>query len=543
MRTLALSRVFARGSLGPDPLRRALRTLTLIREDLARRTHAASERERLLAEALAARADAERAGRAKDDFFALVSHELRSPLSAIAGWLPILRRDSSPEVRTQAVHVIERNVQLLTRLIGDLLDASRMASGKLEIERSSLDLPERIETILDAFQPAARERGVSLVFCSHEPRVFIDGDAERIDQIVRNLIENALKFTPPGGRIDVDVARRSDVVELQVRDSGEGIPAELLPRIFDRFRQGDSGPRGAAKGLGLGLAIVRHLVELHGGRAEAESDGPGRGTRIRLFLPAAPAPRRSAPRRTSDASSSLEGVCVLLLEPDRFAAQALALALEEANARVVCVRSVDAALAQGDALKPHVVVAAIDPAPREAESLLHAMRCPAGGGTRPILGVALSLDDTPSCRRRARDAGFDAFLARPFDPVRLVAAIRSSLSKSRRVLVVDDDRDSADSLAALLSRRGFEVERAYAADTALAITRRFRPAAVLTDLRLGAEEGCDLAHALRAENDAIRVIAVTGRSRERRDSEGDLFDGFLRKPIELESLLGLLRES
>jgi len=513
-----------------------------IQEDVTERLGAVAERERLLGEALAARADSERAGRAKDDFFALVSHELRSPLSAITSWLPMLRRASRPEVHAQAVKVIERSAQLLTRLIGDLLDASRMASGKLEIERASLDLLERIQTAVDGFGPAACERGVSLALHASERHAFIEGDAERIDQIVRNLIENALKFTPPDGRIDVDLERRGDEIEVRITDTGEGIPPELLPQVFERFRQGDSGPRGAAKGLGLGLAIVRHLVELHGGRVGAESEGAGKGTRIRLVLPAAPAPRRLAPQRASEAPGSLDGVCVLLLDPDRFAAEALGFALEEGGSEVVWVRNAGAALERAESLKPQVVVASVDLLPGDAEVLLDRMRCPEGSATRAVIGVALSTDDTPSRRRRAREMGFDAFLARPFDPVRLVGLIRSSLARSRRCLIVDDDRDAADSLAVLLARRGFEVDRAYGAVAALQIARSFRPSVVLTDLQLDGAEGADLARTLRAETEAIRVIAVTGRSRDSLGSEADLFDGFLRKPIQLETLLSLLRE-
>ena len=510
-------------------------------EDVTARLEAAADRERLLTGAVAAREEAERAGRAKDEFFALVSHELRSPLSAVASWLPMLRRDARPEVQRQAVGVVERNVALLARLIGDLLDASRIASGKLEIERCVLDLAEVMRTAVAALEPAARERGVALSFRSAPEAAFVDGDADRLDQMVRNLIDNALKFTPAGGRVDVSLESRGDRLALQVADTGEGILPELLPSVFDRFRQGASGPRGPARGLGLGLAIVRHLVELHGGRVEAQSDGPGRGTRVCIELPAVAAPERGAPRSDGERAPSLEGVCVLLLEPDRVSAEALALALEAADAEVAWVRGADEALAQGDALEPEAMVANIDALPSEAEKLLRGMR--ERQAARAPVAVALSTDDTPASRRRARDAGFDAYLARPFDPDRLIVTIRSLLGRPRRVLVVDDDRDAADSLAMLLARRGFEVERAYGAAQALELARRFEPAVVITDLRLGNGHGAELARSLHALGRPLRVIAASGGSREDLGPEGRLFDGFVRKPVDLAALVSLLRSS
>jgi len=508
-------------------------------EDVTARLEAAAERERLLAGALAAREEAERAGRSKDEFFALVSHELRSPLGAVASWLPMLRSDARAEVRQRALSVVERNVSLLARLIRDLLDASRIASGKLEIERCALDLLDVVRTAVVALEPAARERGVALSLRAAPEVAYVEGDPERLDQVVRNLIENGLKFTPPGGRVELSVESHGDRLALEVSDTGEGIPAELLPRIFERFRQGESGPRGAAKGLGLGLAIVRHLVELHGGRVEAWSEGPGCGTRMRVELPATAAPTRSGLRPEGDGAHSLEGVCVLLLDPDRVSAEALALALEAADAEVAWVRGADEALVEGNALVPEAVVADLDERPGEAEKLVRGLR--ERHAARAPVAVALSTDDTLASRRRARDAGFDAYLARPFYPDRLIGAIRGLLARPRRVLVVDDDRDTADSLAMLLARRGFEVERAYDAAEALALARSFEPAVVVTDIRLGDGHGAELARALHALGRPLRVIAASGANRYDLGAAGRLFDGFVRKPIDLAALVALLQ--
>jgi PAS domain S-box-containing protein len=266
-----------------------------IQEDVTERLGAVAERERLLGEALSARADSERAGRAKDEFFALVSHELRSPLSAIASWLPMLHRTSRPEVHAQAVKVIERSVQLLTRLIGDLLDASRMASGKLEIERTNFDLLERIQTAVDGFEPAARERGVSLALHATEPHAFIEGDAERLDQIVRNLIDNALKFTPRGGRVTLAAHACPNGVRFIVSDTGPGIPADQHDRVFAPFWQIQKSDR---RGAGLGLSIARGIVAAHGSRIELDSRA-GEGATFSFVLPAVTAGESTRPSEES----------------------------------------------------------------------------------------------------------------------------------------------------------------------------------------------------------------------------------------------------
>jgi DNA-binding response OmpR family regulator len=232
-------------------------------------------------------------------------------------------------------------------------------------------------------------------------------------------------------------------------------------------------------------------------------------------------------------------VCVLLLEADRVSAEALALALEAADAEVAWVRSADEALQQGDALEPEAIVADLDAVPSEAEKLVRGMR-ERSPARRPV-AVALSTDESPAARRRAREVGFDAYLARPFDPDRLVAVLRGLLARPRRVLVVDDNRDSADSLAMLLARRGFVVERAYDAAGALALARSFEPAVVVTDLRLGNGHGTELARALRALGRPLRIIAVSGASREDLPQGERLFDGFIRKPVDLDELVARVR--
>ena len=481
-----------------------------------------------------------RAERAKDEFFALVSHELRSPLHVLGGWLSVLRHESDPQLRERALAIAERSAALLGRLIGDLLDASRIASGKLEIEHEVFDLQEIVQAVVTSFEPLARSRQVELRLALPDATPFVAGDAARIEQVVRNLIDNALKFTPPGGRVEVALARSGGETTLAVSDTGQGIAPELLPRVFDRLTQGEGGPRGAQRGLGLGLSIVRHLVERHGGRIEAHSDGVGRGARFVVRLPEAPMPRRLAPLALADETDALDGVSVLLVKPDRSAAEALALALEAADAGVLWARTADEALARARDGRPHALIADLDLGPLDWAAWLTDLRAAAG---RRLAALAVSSDDHATTRREARAAGFDAFLGRPVEPRRLVAVLHALLqAPRRRVLVVDDDPEAADSLAILLARRGYEVERAYAVGPALEVAQRFQPSAVLTDLQLGNEDGAQLARALRAS--ALRsacIVAVSGRDLGELGSDAALFDGAVRKPIDFDGLLAVLR--
>jgi PAS domain S-box-containing protein len=481
-----------------------------------------------------------RAERAKDEFFARVSHELRSPLHLLGSWLAVARQDGSPEVRARALAIAERSAGTLNRLIGDLLDASRIASGKLEIEHEVFDLQEVVEAVVAAFQPLLEAREVDLELELPGQPPFVAGEAERIEQVLRNLLDNALKFTPPGGRIRVALARAGGEASVVVSDSGPGIAPDLLPRIFEPLTQGEGGPRGAGRGLGLGLAIVRHLVELHGGRIEARNEAAG-GASFELRLPETAMPQRLAPHLPVDESDALDSVPVLLVKPERSAAEALAIALESVDAGVSWARSLDEAFDHARARPPRVVVADLDVAHDDWAGWLRALRAETGG---PLAAIGLSADDDARARRRARAAGFDAFLRRPVEPRRLVAAIHGLLEERRRVLVVDDDRDAADSLAILLARRGFEVERAYAVPAALEVAARFRPHAVLTDLELGGgDDGASLARALRASELRARILAVSGRTLEEAGADDAPFDGALRKPVDLDALLALLRQA
>jgi signal transduction histidine kinase len=281
---------------------RVLGTLTLLRDGpgpaftaedrdlvsaLAGRAAAAVENARLMRDEQAARADAEAANRLKDEFLATLSHELRTPLNAIVGWTALLRSGQLdvPTVE-RALETIARNARVQTELVNDVLDVSRIVAGQFRIQLSSVALPAIVEAALETVRPAADAKGIRLDARVDPALSAVAGDASRLQQVAWNLLSNAVKFTPAGGRVEVRLANVRGRVDLVVTDTGSGIDASFLPHVFERFRQGDASTTRRHGGLGLGLAIVRHIVELHGGTVEAESEGPGRGATFRVKLPA-----------------------------------------------------------------------------------------------------------------------------------------------------------------------------------------------------------------------------------------------------------------
>jgi signal transduction histidine kinase len=256
--------------------------------DATDRVRAAVEQERddLLVRERSARQTAERANQLKDEFLATVSHELRTPLNAIVGWTQLIRASLVPEERrTHAAEVVARNARFLARLIEDLLDVSRISSGQLSLDRRPVNLANVAEQAVEAFAAAARDRNVTLASHIDGVEALVNGDAERLQQIANNLLANAVKFTPPGGRIDVRVSLNDGAADLVVSDTGRGIRPEFLPHVFDKFRQEDATATREYGGLGLGLAIARDLAALHKGEMQAFSDGAGRGATFRLRLP------------------------------------------------------------------------------------------------------------------------------------------------------------------------------------------------------------------------------------------------------------------
>ena len=258
-----------------------------VSEDITRRKRAEAERSELLARAEAARAEAERANRAKDEFLAIVSHELRTPLTSMMGYVEMLRLGMLDERgRGRALEVIERNTQTLSQLVGDVLDTSRIVSGKMRLHTSPLDLHTVIGAAVDVMRPAVEAKGLALHTSLDPNEGLMTGDAARLQQVVTNLLSNAVKFTPKGGEVTVSLSRVGLDAEITVSDTGVGIAPEFLPHVFERFWQAEGATqRGGPSGLGLGLAIVRHIVEMHGGTVDAESEGAGRGSTFRVRLP------------------------------------------------------------------------------------------------------------------------------------------------------------------------------------------------------------------------------------------------------------------
>jgi signal transduction histidine kinase len=260
-----------------------------IARDITERRRAEAERNQLLAREQRARAEAEALNRTKDEFLATISHELRTPLNAIFGWARMLQ-SSEPDdaARAHAVDAIVRNASAQARLVEDLLDLSRIVTGRTRLDFERVDLKAVIEAALDAVRPAAKAKDIALL-ATFDPSVGpLVGAPDRLQQVMWNLVMNAVKFTPRGGRIQVSLRRSDHSAEIVVADTGEGISAELLPHVFERFRQEDSSTTRAHAGLGIGLALVRHLVELHGGHVDAESPGKGKGATFTVTLPLAP---------------------------------------------------------------------------------------------------------------------------------------------------------------------------------------------------------------------------------------------------------------
>jgi PAS domain S-box-containing protein len=390
------------------------------------------ERERLLTAERMARAEAERANRLKDDFVAMVSHELRTPLNAILGWTQLILKDpQDPALVARGLEVVSRNTRLQTQLISDLLDISRIVSGKLRLETQSVDLRSVIESAIETVQHAADDKGITITSkldASVEPMA---GDPDRLQQVVWNLLSNAVKFTAKGGHVTVTLRRGASTSEIVVEDDGVGIHADFLPHVFDRFQQADASRTRRFGGLGLGLSIVRNLVELHGGNVRAASPGHGRGATFTVALPqAAPPELREAAlmpvmsAKANTSAVSLATIHVLLVEDDADAAGFVRRLLENHGAQVRVVASAQAALdvlATGSA---DILISDIGLPEMDGYQLIERIR-QKGGATGGILAVALTAFARSEDRTRALLAGYQAHLSKPIESGELVATVAS----------------------------------------------------------------------------------------------------------------------
>jgi PAS domain S-box-containing protein len=411
------------------------------RGELERRD-AALERERLLEAERAARADAERASRVKDEFVAMVSHELRTPLNAILGWSQLMvKPDAGPEVIARGLDVVTRNTRLQAQLISDLLDVSRIVSGKLRLEVAQMDLASVVGDAIDTVQREADDRRIVIERDLDGSVGMITGDAARVQQIVWNLLSNAIKFTPEAGHISVRLRKRGSDAEISVADTGVGIRSDSLPHIFDRFQQADQSITRRFGGLGLGLSIVKHLVELHGGSITAESDGIGRGATFTIMLPssaeartAEETPYGGISKDTGQARDSLTGLRILVVEDEPDTCEFLERFLRNYGGDVVMAHSAEEALSRLSGDNVDIVVSDIGLPDVDGYDLMHRIRqLPADAGGA-IPAVALTAYARTEDRTRAFRAGYQAHLAKPIEPAELVATIASfaGLIEARR---------------------------------------------------------------------------------------------------------------
>ena len=396
---------------------------------------AATENARLYETARQARAEAERLNRLKDEFLATVSHELRTPLNAILGWSQLLQQmPDDPETLDQGIETIERNARAQAQLIEDLLDVSRIITGKLRLDVRRISLVPVIEAALDTVRPAATARNVQLDAHLDHSAGMVLGDPSRLQQVVWNLLSNSIKFTPHGGRVDVSLSREGSGVRITVTDTGQGMKPDFLPQLFTAFRQADGSTTRQHGGLGLGLAIVRHMVELHGGTVSAHSDGIGKGSTFHVLLPvkavAAEGPAdegvdaRLAEQQVRQQSHvDLEGLRILVVDDEADAREILRRVLGSANAQVRTAASAQEAMTQLREFRPDVLVSDIGMPGEDGYTLLRRVRAlsPTEGGRIPA--IALTAFARVEDRRRALDAGFQLHLAKPVQAAELLASI------------------------------------------------------------------------------------------------------------------------
>ncbi|HEX8650448.1 MAG TPA: CHASE domain-containing protein [Pyrinomonadaceae bacterium] len=391
-----------------------------------------------------ARAAAEESNRMKDEFLATVSHELRTPLTSILGWARMLSSGTLDEATSlRAVETIERNAKSQSQIIEDILDVSRIITGKLSISVEPVELVTVIESAINAVRPAVEAKGIQVETAFDAGAHRVSGDANRLQQVVWNLLSNAVKFTPHGGRMQVRLRQTGTEVEIIVHDTGQGINKEFLPYVFDRFRQADSSTTRQHGGLGLGLAIVRHLVELHGGRVYAESDGEGEGTTFTVRLPlagmqglphdgAAATPAASAPD-TFACEPSLAGLRVLVVDDEADTLELVKMILERCSVEVTTATSTREALARLEAAQPDVLISDIGMPVEDGYQLIRKVRAlaPERGGNIPA--IALTAYAGEADRRAALSSGYQTHLAKPIEPSEVLRALANLVRSEEEV--------------------------------------------------------------------------------------------------------------
>ncbi|HXG67443.1 MAG TPA: PAS domain S-box protein [Blastocatellia bacterium] len=423
-----------------------------INRDITERKRAEKEREQLLALERIARAEAEAASRTKDEFLATVSHELRTPLNAIQGWAQILcSGNPDPMTLAQGLNAIKRNAKSQAQLIEDILDVSRITSGKLHLHVRPTDLVSVIKAAIDTVRPAADAKDIKIQMIVDASIGAALADPERLQQVVWNLLSNAVKFTPNDGQVEIRLERIEGCAQITVKDTGEGVDREFLPHIFDRFRQADASTTRRHGGLGLGLAIVRHLVEMHGGAVEADSPGRGQGATFTVRLPLKGAATSMTPQAGSLDSQAIsrgaaaarqdfpkvEGLRVLVVDDDVETLSMISAMLEPHGVEVVTSASVAAAFASLRQRRPDVLVSDIAMPEEDGYALIRKVRSldPQEGGDVPA--VALTAHVRIEDRARALSAGYEMFVPKPVDVTELLSAIATLTGRAEKNLPIN----------------------------------------------------------------------------------------------------------
>jgi PAS domain S-box-containing protein len=400
-------------------------------EELGRRAGVALDNARLYEMAQEAARVAEEAGRTKDEFLATVSHELRTPLNAIVGWSKLLKDRITDPALTKPIEVIHRNAQSQVKIIDDILDVSRVITGKFRLEARPIDLVAVAREAIDVVRPSAIAKNIALDFRPGSEFCFIVADSERLQQVVWNLLSNAVKFTPVGGSIQTAVRHERSNVVLSVTDNGKGIEPDFLPFVFDRFRQADASITRRVGGLGLGLALVRHIVELHGGQVAVASGGMGKGAAFTVTLPiravARPQGESPSPPRVSAPASQtlgrLNGLRVLVVDDEPDARDLIATVFLDAGARVETAQSAVEGLQIFKRIQPDILVSDIGMPDEDGFSFMRKIRALSAAEKGTIPSLALTAFATADDRARALGAGYTMHLGKPVDPDALVAAV------------------------------------------------------------------------------------------------------------------------
>jgi signal transduction histidine kinase/CheY-like chemotaxis protein len=402
--------------------------------DIAGRAAVAIDNAGLYDLAQAERSRVEAATRAKDEFVAMVSHELRTPLNVIIGWLKLVRSGSLDEsTRAHAFEVIERNAEAQNKIVADLLDISRVITGKLRVQPSQVDLGNVVDMVIEGIRPAAEAKRIRIEARLDRDNSVLRGDAERLQQVVWNVLANGIKFTAKDGVVSVQLVRVESDIELTVKDSGEGIAGEFLPHVFESFRQYDGGTSRVHGGLGIGLSIAKHIVELHGGSIRAHSQGRGLGSTFVIRLPVSPVvsttlgiprvPATKPPASSAPMPDVLQGIRVLVVDDDSDARELVAYVLETCGMEVRTAGSASAALIELSRYTPHVILSDIGMPEVDGYALIRSIRTHPDEAKRSIPAIALTAFARNEDRTRALVEGFNRHMAKPVEPSALVAAI------------------------------------------------------------------------------------------------------------------------